>query len=64
LLAPVARASYLDSRVIDLYLAGETISVPPSRFGVCDGALCIQGSIKRAVIALLDGRDRGLPVAA
>ncbi len=60
----VARASYVDSRIIDLYLAGETISVPPNRFGVCDGALCIQGPIEQAVIALLDGRDPALPVAA
>jgi hypothetical protein len=59
----VARASYLDPRIIDRYLVGETISVPPNRFGVCDGALGIQGAIERAVIALLDGHP-GVPVAA
>jgi DNA topoisomerase IB len=55
----VARASYIDSRVIDRFLDGETISVPLSAFGDTDpdrtGALCIQGPIEEAVIALLQG---------
>lgn len=62
----VARASYVDSRIIDLYLAGETISIAPNRFGTCEpnGVLCIQGPIEQSVIALLDGRDERLSVAA
>jgi DNA topoisomerase-1 len=62
----VARASYVDSRIIDLYLAGETISIPPSQFGhpECSGGLCIQGPIERAVIDLLDGCVRQVAVAA
>jgi hypothetical protein len=56
----------VDSRVIDLYLAGETISIPPSHFGDlgCPGSLCIQGPIERAVIDLLEGRDGQVSVAA
>jgi len=62
----VARASYVDSRIIDLFLAGETISVSPNRFGTFhrDGALCIQGPIEQAVIALLDGREPRLSATA
>jgi DNA topoisomerase IB len=62
----VARASYVDSRVIDRYLAGETISVPPSLFGDqgCPGGLCIQGPIEEAVVALLEGRGDGVTAAA
>lgn len=62
----VARASYVDSRVIDLYLAGDTISVAPSRFGELEGfgGLCIQGPIERAVIDLLERRDGRRAAAA
>jgi len=62
----VARASYVDSRVIDLYMGGETIAVP-SEFGALDqcqpGALCIQGPIERAVVDLLSGRDGHMAAA-
>lgn len=62
----VAKASYIDARLIDRYLAGEMICVPPSRFGQRDSGetLCIQGPIERAVIDLLDGPPRRLPSAA
>ncbi len=62
----VARASYVDHRIVDLYLAGETISVPSSAFGDpgCDGGLCIQGAIEEAVIALLEGRGDPKALAA
>ena len=55
----VARASYIDGRVIDRYLAGDTIAVPPSAFGQSpsEGGLWIQGPVEREVLALLeDGR--------
>jgi hypothetical protein len=62
----VARASYIDSRLVDLYMAGETISVPEDQYGqrAKDGALCIQGPIERAVIDLLSGRDARQSAAA
>ena len=60
----VARASYIDSRVIDRYQAGETISVP-AEFGISEeGRLCIQGAVERAVVDLLAGPDGRLAVAA
>jgi DNA topoisomerase-1 len=63
--AAVARASYVDTRVIDLYLAGETISIPAGRHGRKPGGdrLCIQGPTERAVLDLLEGRDHRLAPA-
>jgi DNA topoisomerase-1 len=62
----VARASYIDSRLIDLYLAGETISVPHHQYGQrsVDGALCIQGPIEQAVVELLSGGNARRSAAA
>jgi DNA topoisomerase IB len=61
----VARASYIDGRVVDLYLAGETITVPETSFGAAaDGGLWIQGAVEEAVVALLEGRDHPVAVAA
>ncbi|MGH9126169.1 MAG: DNA topoisomerase IB [Acidimicrobiales bacterium] len=60
----VARASYIDRRVIDRYLAGDAIVVPLSAFGrpTEPGGLCIQGPIEEAVLALLE--DCQPPLAA
>jgi DNA topoisomerase-1 len=62
----VARASYIDRRLIDLYLSGETIAIPHSEFGQLGQGegLCIQGPIEAAVMELLAERGGRLPVAA
>jgi DNA topoisomerase IB len=49
----VCRSSYVDPRVIDRYLDGQTIAL--SRVGEADdGGLSIQGPIEKAVLELLE----------
>jgi DNA topoisomerase-1 len=64
--ATVARTSYVHPRVIDKYLAGETVCIPASRHGKKRGrdCLCIQGPTERAVLGLLEGREQRLASAA
>jgi DNA topoisomerase I len=52
----VARRSYVDPRVIDAYMAGETIALPRDGLDSCateDGGICIQGSVEKSVLKLL-----------
>jgi DNA topoisomerase-1 len=51
----VARRSYVDPRVVDSYLAGDTIALPSDGLGACAAGLCIQGSVERSVLRLLMG---------
>ena len=54
----VARSSYVDPRVVDRYLAGETmvaaLDVLAGTTGDGDGSLLTQGSVEEAVLELLD----------
>ncbi len=51
----VARRSYVDPRVVDAYLAGETIALPRDGLGCAseEAGICIQGSVERSVLKLL-----------
>jgi DNA topoisomerase-1 len=52
----VARKSYVDPRVVDAYLAGDTIALPRDGLGApcrTEAGLCIQGPIEKAVLKLL-----------
>jgi DNA topoisomerase IB len=51
----VARSSYIDPRVIDRFLAGETIgnALPRLGKGTREGRLATEGDAERAVVALL-----------
>jgi DNA topoisomerase IB len=51
----VCRRSYVDPRVVDHYLDGQTIAPTLPRVGETEGALSIQGPIEKAVIRLLEG---------
>jgi DNA topoisomerase I len=54
----VARRSYVDPRVVDAYLAGDTIALPRDGLGACAkeaAAICIQGSVERSVLRLVKG---------
>ena len=51
----VCRRSYVDPRVVDRYLDGQTIAAALSRVGEGDdGGLSVQGPIEKAVIGLLE----------
>jgi DNA topoisomerase IB len=50
----VCRRSYVDPRVIDRYLDGETIAPALSRVAESDDGLSVQGPIEKAVLALLE----------
>jgi DNA topoisomerase IB len=52
----VARSSYIDPRVIDRFLSGETIgnSLPSLGKDTSDGHLATEGAAERAVVAMLD----------
>ncbi|MFD0691615.1 DNA topoisomerase IB [Actinomadura fibrosa] len=51
----VARASYIDPRIIDLYEEGETIAPALTKLGVdaAEGELATQGPVEQAVLDLL-----------
>ena len=53
----VCRASYIDPRVIDAYLGGQTIGPALHRLGegAAFGELSTQGAVERAVLRLLEG---------
>ncbi|MCA1727096.1 MAG: DNA topoisomerase IB [Actinobacteria bacterium] len=62
----VCRASYIDPRVIDAYLGGQTIRSTLGRLGeeTAFGELSTQGPIERAVLELLEGASDAEPAAA
>jgi DNA topoisomerase-1 len=52
----VARRSYVDPRVVDAYLGGDTIALPRDGLGApcaTEAGLCIQGPVEKAVLKLL-----------
>jgi DNA topoisomerase-1 len=62
----VCRASYVDPRVVDRFLDGETIAAALDRLGegACFGHLATQGAMEAAVIDLIDPGRAGLDTAA
>jgi DNA topoisomerase IB len=62
----VCRASYIDPRVIDCYVDGETVRKALDALGADPqpGQLAIQGRVEAAVVRLLGGGDSGLRAAS
>jgi DNA topoisomerase-1 len=60
----VCRRSYVDPRVIDRYLDGQTIARALGRVAEAeDGSLSVQGAVEKAVVALLEGKARSRSAA-